>query len=69
MEDDVLAASPDHASQHTATSFGLPSPERCLSPGATPPGTDNNMVVAQYEARLNAKHHELLQLKRRLQVR
>lgn len=59
--DVVLAASPDH---HTATSFGLPSPERCQSPGASP-GTD---VIAQYEARLTAKHHELLQLKRRLQV-
>lgn len=67
MEDDVLAASPDHVSQHTATSFGLASPERCQSPGA-PTQKPDNAVVAQYEARLAAKHHELLQLKRRVQV-
>ncbi len=73
QDEDVLAASPP--TMHTAHSFGLPSPERCLSPNTAletgAPGdhtTETTLIVAQYEARLAAKHNELLQLKRRLQV-
>lgn len=73
--EDVLAGSPPTMHAVLINSFGqLPSPERCQSPNtsleaAPPSGEDHtSALIAQYEARLAAKHNQLLQLKRRLQV-